>query len=148
MIKKHDVTIFQCEYCNKISYSAGGMRLHEICCKKNPINMTPCASCVNCIKNSVLISDEEIENEDFTILDGGEIEKDFVENQQILTENGMRDGDFKYHRETTFTCSCDGSKMYHNKVNRLSKYKANIIISKCDKQMPMECNNYKNDYSI
>ena len=39
MIKKENATIFQCEYCNKISYSAGGMRLHEICCKKNPINL-------------------------------------------------------------------------------------------------------------
>ena len=148
MDKKINVTVFQCEYCNKISYSAGGMRIHEICCKKNPANLSPCASCANCVKNSILISDEEIDNEEFTVREGDEIDKEFIEEQNRQTEAYMREGYFKYHRETTFTCLCDGSKLYHNKVNRLSKSKAKLIISKCDKQMPTECENYKELWGI
>lgn len=148
MFKKENVTVFQCEYCNKISYSAGGMRLHEICCKKNPINLSPCASCANCVKNSTLISDEEFNNNGFDVKYGEEVSKEFVEEQNRQTEAYSREGYFKYHRETTFTCSCDGSKMYHNKVNRLPKAKAKLIISKCDKQMPTECDNYETDDNI
>ncbi len=153
MIKKENVTVFQCEYCNKISYSAGGMRLHEISCRKNPINSTPCASCIHCVRNSIIISDEEYYDNGFDINIGDEISRDFVqefdEKNYYFTEcEGFVGRKFKHHIETTFTCKIDDSKMYHNKVNRLSKYKAKIIISKCDKQMPTECNNYKNDYSI
>lgn len=144
MIKKNNVTVFQCEYCNKTSYSAGGMRLHEICCKKNPTNLSPCVSCANCVKTSILISDEEFDNGNIIVSFGDKIDEDIIEEIGRLTV--ARDASFKFHRETTFTCLCDGLKMYHNKVNRFPKSKANLIISKCDKQMPAECNNYKEEF--
>lgn len=154
MIKKENVTVFQCEYCNKISYSAGGMRLHEISCSKNPINLTPCASCIHCVRYSVIISDEEYHDNGLNINIGDKISRDFIkhfeeQNYWFTEEGGNFVGrKFKHHIETTFTCKIDGSKMYHNKVNRLPKAKAKLIISKCDKQMPTECDNYETDDNI
>jgi hypothetical protein len=145
MKKIINATIFQCEFCNKISYSAGGMRLHEISCKKNPINLTPCASCYNCVKTSVLISDQHYRVGDLEINVGDKIYPDFLRKyeEERTTYYGEFEGyDLKYHRETTFICAIDCLRMYHNKVNRLSKEKAKLIKSKCDKQMPTECKNY------
>ena len=147
MKKITDATIFHCDYCNKISLSAGGMRLHEISCKKNPVNLTPCASCIHCLRESSIISDQDYEVENIKI--GDEISKDFLRRYNDGRFNyyaGEYGGEeFAHHKITEFTCKVDGAKMYHNKVNRLSKAKAELIKSRCNKQMPNECSNYENN---
>lgn len=41
-------TVYECEFCGKISKSNNGIKLHEKTCKRNPINKTYCYDCENC----------------------------------------------------------------------------------------------------
>ena len=38
-------TIYECEYCGRISKSKGGTSNHERLCRHNPINQSCCTSC-------------------------------------------------------------------------------------------------------
>ena len=138
MKKLTNQTIFKCEYCSKISKSGGGIRLHEVTCKKNPNNNTPCASC-SYFKKKIKYFVDKSEDEDFEV--GDEIYPS--KNLKYSPEEGF---DLRYHKEIYYTCGYDNKSMYHNKVNRFSKKIKEQIISRCDKQMPLECKYYKPDY--
>ena len=131
-----NATIYHCDYCSKVSLSSGGMMRHEISCKKNPNNLTPCASCKYCIRDTYFVTEED----DSIHYSEKEI------NEKAAAYNTYY-GDYfdrlEYHKITEFTCNIDGKKMYHNKVNRLSKEKREEILSRCDKQMPQECDAYE-----
>lgn len=130
-----NATIYHCDYCSKISLSKGGMIRHEISCKKNPNNLTPCASCRYCIRDTYYVKEDD---------DSIHYTEDEIAAKAEYYEDSY--GDYfdrlEYHKETVFTCEVDGKKMYHNKVKRLSKEKREVILSRCDKQMPQECENY------
>jgi hypothetical protein len=140
MKKIENATIYHCDFCSKVSISKSGMSRHEISCKKNPNNKTPCASCQHCIKDFYFVIDN-----DYT--------KHYTEEE---IENLKEDYDFKYdgcfaldcHKVTDFKCAIDNTKMFHNKVNALSKEKRDEIVSRCDKQMPQECTCYKSIYDF
>ena len=135
-MKKIKATVYHCDFCTKVSLSAGGMYLHEITCRKNPDNWTPCASCKHCNKN---VYWETEEGDIYYSLE--DVNKVAREVYYYVPETGYEER-LKYHKVTEFTCGIDAKKMYHNKVNRLSKEKREEIISRCDKQMPSECSNY------
>ena len=44
-MKKATKTVYECEYCGKLSYNAGAMANHEARCKKNPSNIPLCWKC-------------------------------------------------------------------------------------------------------
>jgi len=44
-MKKATKTVYECEFCGKLSYNAGGMHNHEKRCKKNPVNIPMCWDC-------------------------------------------------------------------------------------------------------
>ena len=44
-MKKATKTVYECEFCGKLSYNAGAMHNHEARCKKNPVNIPRCWGC-------------------------------------------------------------------------------------------------------
>lgn len=137
--------IYQCEHCNKVSISKGAMVRHEICCRRNPSNHTPCASCEYLEKKSVIVLDYYNACGYYDVAlpitedeDGKEIsESEFKEimNRPFAMTRSSR----WYHRKTVMFCTKKNLKLYHNKVNRFGVDKAKLIISQCDAQMPTEC---------
>lgn len=53
--------IYHCDYCGKLSVSAGAMTIHERSCSKNPVNDTLCKNCVHCnrYEDQIMIYGEE-----------------------------------------------------------------------------------------
>lgn len=41
-------TVYECEFCGKISKSKSGIKIHEKYCRKNPENKTYCYECKYC----------------------------------------------------------------------------------------------------
>lgn len=55
-------TVYECEYCGKLSKSKTGIKLHEKTCKSNPVNQTYCYDCehsVNRVKEYTAYGDIE-----------------------------------------------------------------------------------------
>lgn len=131
MKKLTNQTVFKCDFCSKISKSAGGMRLHELSCKNNPVNYTPCASCLKCIRTEKYYQDNKEIDED-----------EYCHAMNYNFGNGRYGLPGNLKKETIFTCDHDGAKMYHHKILRLGKKISDHIIASCDRMMPTECNNY------
>lgn len=130
MEKLENKTIYKCDYCDRISLSAGGMSSHEKNCKKNPNRLTPCASCeyLERTEQERECTDEDCDHCYYQLFNGdcrfSNCQKEF--------------------RETTLTCKKTGNKMYYaRKVERMPRYKREAIISKCNCPMPQECVMYK-----
>lgn len=116
-----ETKVYKCEYCNRLSVNKGGMVRHEICCKRNPINKTPCASCK--------YLDKAIEYYDPY--------GNFISEMEALT------GYEHYRKVTQMLCIKKNLKLYHPRIMRFGKERAKLIISQCDMQMPTECGDYK-----
>lgn len=142
MKRIENATIYHCDYCSKVSQSKSGMRVHEISCKKNPNNLTPCASCKHCIRETYYVT----EDDKYTHYSKEEIDAEVAAREEYYNLHTYCYDRLEYHKVTEFTCDVDGKKMYHNKVNRLSKEKREEILSRCDRQMPQECNNQESIY--
>ena len=52
-MKKSIETVYRCDYCTKISKSAGAMIQHEKYCKKNPEFIHPCFMCTQLVSKRV-----------------------------------------------------------------------------------------------
>lgn len=146
-----NTTIYQCEYCNKISLSKGGMAVHEKHCKNNPANHLLCASCKFCEKEVKEEADEkpceycsDFYSDGFTELDG--YREPPCCHAYFGEENCKK---FKY--TTTFTCLKDGKKMYSPKVDKLPKELRQAVLASCEKPMANEivgCEYYKDNFDI
>lgn len=146
MEKLINQTIFKCSYCSRISKSAAVILRHELSCKKNPHNQSLCSSCKHC-KREEHYSEEGVRcktcsKRHFEIDYYGRIE--YTEGCELYGED-LCDGRQKY---IDFICDIDGSKMYSNKINRLSHEKAQQIKNRCDRPMPdgtEKCAHYEYD---
>lgn len=47
-MKVVSITVYECEFCGKISKSKSGIKTHEKFCRKNPENKTYCYECEYC----------------------------------------------------------------------------------------------------
>lgn len=127
--------VYKCEYCDKISLSKGGMTIHERCCKRNPENLTPCASCMFLIREEKTIPntrghrckrcqyyDVDYENYGYA---------------ECTKEDSDCDGSLY---TTDFICEKTGKRMYYRKkVLMMRSDKRDAIMQRCDCAMPMEC---------
>lgn len=127
-----NTTIYQCEYCGRISLSKGGTKYHERFCKKNPNIPSAGADCFSCSLLKVVDADGERPDCHgcafrYFECDTGysDCEKDWEDCQR---------------QPKNFICTKTGKKMYYAyKVHRMAKEKRNAIIARCDCQMPQEC---------
>ncbi len=131
--------VYKCSFCNKLSLNKGAMVIHERCCKKNPSNWTPCASCVHLKKVE-------------TKVDGTEGNRcKFCCHCVVDRETGYRDCTKDTECDgslfaTDFVCEVTGKKMYYaRKVLMMTKKKAkDAILSRCDCAMPSgDCEHFK-----
>lgn len=62
---KNNVTVYQCDFCNKKLFRKNAMVNHEIKCSKNPKNIRACFDCVHCeVVNILFESDVQTYNDD------------------------------------------------------------------------------------
>ena len=120
-MKKAIEAIYKCDYCTKISKSAGAMVRHEKYCNKNPQFYHPCFTCKN-LKRKVV---------ELTIHSHSEFEEDST---QIGTIPSYE-----------FYCSIHGDCM-HPKKAELSRIKD--IAENFGKVMPNECEDQCFDETI
>lgn len=132
MEKLINQTVFKCSYCSRISKSAAGMRLHEICCTKNPHNHILCASCELC-ERVVSMGEKGSRCKTCYLYTYAPLDKGYPccwYSSCIFGED----------RETVtnFVCKHDGKKMYSPKILRYNKEKREAIMARCQKPMADE----------
>ena len=127
-----DVKIYQCEYCGKVSLSAGGIKYHESFCKKNPTIPTAGADCFSCSLLKVVDAENERTDCHGCMYRYFEWDTGYSECEK---------GEENCHRQPkNFICTKTGKKMYYAyKVHRMSKKTREAIIARCDCPMPQEC---------
>ncbi len=127
--------VYKCSFCHKLSLSKGAMVIHERCCKSNPDNWTPCASCVHLKK--VVKKVEGTEGERCYTCPHWD-----TYYHECAKYNTECDGSLF---TTDFVCEVTGKKMYYaRKVMMMSKKKTKeAILSRCDCAMPSCCEHFK-----
>ncbi|MDP9954710.1 hypothetical protein J2X97_000347 [Epilithonimonas hungarica] len=61
---KENITVYQCEYCQKKLFLKHAMIKHEDLCFKNPKNNKPCYSCIFCHKEEIRVDFDDPYNPD------------------------------------------------------------------------------------
>lgn len=124
-------TVYQCEYCGRVSLSRGGTKYHERFCKKNP-NVHIGSDCFSC--SLLKIVDAEGEKP----MCYGCMYRYFE------WDTGYSDCEKNWEdcprQPKDFICTKTGKKMYYAyKVLRMAKDNREAIIARCDCPMPLEC---------
>lgn len=124
--------VYKCEYCDKISLSKGGMTIHERCCKRNPENLTPCASCMFLLREEKIVPNTE-----------GHRCKDCPHSYYNSFSEDNHPCGYECNGSiihTDFICEKTGKRMYYRKkVLMMRSDKRDAIMQRCDCAMPMEC---------
>lgn len=124
--------VYQCEYCGRISLSQSGTKYHERFCKKNPNIPTPGAACFSC--SLLKVVDAENARPDCS---GCYYLYSEYDTGYSHCERGSEDCP---RQPKNFICAKTGKKMYYAyRIHRMRLEKRESIISRCDCQMPQEC---------
>lgn len=129
-MKLYEKKVYECEYCGKISKSAGAMTLHERRCRKNP-NVRPlCWKCKHCHSeyNGLEQKTEAIEWLQGYTYTGGEIEGSCVLNVVV--------------------CDCDKKKMFNTLGIKNENLQEELLNRdwKCSPTESEGCEHFKNMY--
>lgn len=143
-----EVKVYRCDHCNKISISKGAIKLHEICCRKNPINHTPCASCKYLEKRVAYKLDYYVDEDGCLNLPITEDDHGKVISTEELRKLTNNFDDYIspepwFQKKTTMYCTKRELRLYHPKIRRMGLDTAMTIIAQCDMQMPTTCDDYQ-----